>query len=336
MLRIPEDTQLRWFQVSSEAQCCLGSVASGEQEMQTSLLPWLFHSFRFFHNSSSQEVIYKQRTNRMAGHHNFTLKLLHRHLLVLSLTKKEKEIRWRGKITRKALRPRAPVPAGPAQRQAGRASPQSATAPGGLGPPRRQPRAGGDSRGPRSNPRGTPRALSPVPRLSPISPHRPPGPAPTAHRRRLAPGPAPLPPAAPARAGHDGRCSSVVPLRGHRPRHPPAALCNGWSPSLWGNSCSCPASTSRHCVLSSCPCLPGRRGWSLPGYTLLPTSFCFSWLLVKNGDVTAWLNDSRKHQIRGKKFRKNCKKLTTLAPCPKLAASLHLWYTKPRKLQEGS
>lgn len=54
MLRVPQDTQLRWFQVSSEAQRCLCPVASGEHETQTSLLPWLFHSFSSFHTTSSQ------------------------------------------------------------------------------------------------------------------------------------------------------------------------------------------------------------------------------------------------------------------------------------------
>lgn len=39
MLRVPQDTELRRFQVSSEAQRCLCPVASGEHETQTSLLP---------------------------------------------------------------------------------------------------------------------------------------------------------------------------------------------------------------------------------------------------------------------------------------------------------
>lgn len=74
--------------------------------------------------------------------------------------------------------------------------------------------------------------------------------------------------------------------------------------------------------LLSCRCLPGRRGWSPSGYTPpLSTSFCFSWLLVKSGDVTGWLNGSRKHQVKRKKKKSG-----------KIAKNWQRWLRVPNRL----
>lgn len=187
----------------------------------------------------------------------------------------------------------------PAPGRAGQASPRSATAPGSRASQASAPR-GGRQPWADSKPKGNTPSSQARPPPQPNIPSPPgPGQASTQHPPPIAAAAAShparprfRPPRPPAR----GTLGDVVLPRpsGGAGRSPPAALSFQWLITLPEEKFVLVSSLNLRGA-ASCPPAAVCLGEEVNPHLTAPSSpFCFSWLLVKNGDMTAWLNDWRK------------------------------------------